>query len=469
MKLRWYQEQIVNAQRNFMSSSNQRGQIIAPTGSGKTVCFTNLIVDVLSIKEKASILIVHPRIALSEDQQSRLKKDLRGINIQMPKFTSFHSGAVEETAEFSKNKSTTNRKELETIIDKSKISHVTFTSYHSFEKIADMDFDVIICDESHNLTQKKFSSSLPKIKSKVLFYTATQVIRDTKDSETLDLTASMDNPELFGDVEAQVMAKDLIKDGYVLAPRLRLEEIQTETSVDGDTLVVNPVQTIAYVFKDQIEQINNKLTHKMLVAMPNTKQFEMISAGLKEIRDISGVDLDIYTITAEDSILNGGKHFNTRKEALDDFSKNINPAIIVHCDTLAEGIDVDGLSGVFIFRTLQKHKFIQTIGRSARPYIKDLNKEGEVKNMENRIKPNALVTIPVINGMLATNTNVQEIVEAFAGFGDLTSHIDEEFKSVLTKETLWEEDKKTFIADVYSVKTREVALNIFNFINEEDE
>ena len=408
MKLRSYQNEIIEAQREFMLNDFERkGMVFSPTGSGKTVCFDALISELIEGHSDKRICIVYPRIALALDQQARLK-DKKNVE-----FTSFHSGsnnAPEEAKIYREQISTTCRKALEKIQKTSKMNHITFVTYHSFKHIADKDYDLIICDEAHNLVQRNFSRSLTKIKSKVIFYTATPI----NAISGLETVEGMNNKELFGNVLVDIKPKELITKGYIVQPQL--VELNIKTDMDGT--IVKPQLAIAHAFMDQKMRLH-RLTNKMLVAMSDTKCFNTIQENGDEVRKMVG-DVDIYTITAGSQCKNG-VNLSSREAALEDFGKNTKQCIILHCDTLAEGIDVPGITGVFVFRTLSKAKFIQTIGRAARPCLADMNeKTGEVIDINNRLKPYAIITVAVIDDEYYANINGDTICEAFieGGYGD---------------------------------------------------
>lgn len=401
MSMRSYQTEALNLIRN---NKSVRASIYAPTGAGKTVVFTEIIKDLFSEGNK-KILIAHPRIALSLDQQKRMKKEFSVM------FTSFHSGTVVQNGSRN-NVSTTDRDVIVNLLSEEG-NHIIYTSYDSMHKIADLTYDMIICDEAHYLTNKKFNQILYKITSKTLFFTATPI--------NSDYGVSMDDVTLFGPTVASITPKDLIKDGYLVEPRLTFASVKTSGQQNNE--FVDPVQTIAHVFNDQRSKLDSRLPHKMLVAMAATTQFEEIMRNLPDMRAIVG-DVDLYFITANYQKKNG-RVMPSRAHALEDFAANDKPCIIVHCDTLAEGIDIDGLTGVFIFRGLGMSKFIQTMGRCVRPYKGDLDKSGEPKKIDERIKTHAYVTVPLVDGQFYGNLDMEMVWNAFlsAGYGELTQYL----------------------------------------------
>lgn len=464
MKLRFYQQDIVNAQNEFLKAADQRAKIFSPTGSGKTICFIDLIKTIFDQAQAegriAKILVAHPRIALSLDQQKRFAKEFPTVQ-----FTSFHSGAVKQTKSGRGNVSTTQRETLEEILNSAKTNQLVFSSYASLFKIADIDYDAVICDEAHYLVQDDLRKSLDLFAArKVFFYTATPVNFETDQ-------AGMEDELMFGTAIAHVLPSELIPHGYIVAPRLRMMEIDADA--EGDDVIVDPALVIARTFVDQRSQISEKIKHKMLVAMPSTLQFDEIMNNLPEIRRETETEVDVYTITASTQLMNG-QPFDSREEALSHFEKNKGEAIIIHCDTLAEGIDIDGMTGAFVFRTLSKAKFIQTIGRCARPLLKDLDENFEVKNMAKRIKPNCMITIPTINGKFYSNIDAKFICEAFSagGYGDLTTFIDVEanevkFPDLDDEDDILSDSTKVQFAGIIDYRFKEEVLSLEAFLLED--
>ncbi len=408
MKMRFYQEEIIKAQREFMANNKlQRGQIYSPTGSGKTVCFDALISEMIEGNSDKKICIVYPRIALAMDQQSRLKYK---NNVE---FTSFHSGGVdapEDAKNYREQVSTTSVEELKHIHKTTEMNHITSTTYHSFKAIADMKFDLIICDEGHNLVQRNFSESLPLIKSKLLTYTATPI----NVINGVESVIGMNDEKLFGKPICHIKPKELIEKGYIVQPRL----VELNISTDENGITIRPYLAIAHAFTDLKTRLVN-VNNKLLVSMSDTKDFIDIQSNIEVMKTYTG-DIDLYTIKAGEQVKNG-KKLKSREIALKDFADNKKQCIIVHCDTLAEGIDVPGITASFVYRYMSKAKLIQTVGRAARPSQKDINeKDGEVIDMNNRIKPNCYVYIAVIDNEYYANIDVKTVCEAFieGGYGD---------------------------------------------------
>ena len=390
MKLREYQKPMYKGALSAMQDGILRSSYYASTGAGKTVIFAKLIQELFKSKERKVVLVCHPRLSLSTDQQDRF---VEMFNVP---FTSFHSGTVVQSMEnegdsdFPRNRSVQSRAVLEQILeDTSDYDHIIFTSYQSLHKIAHLDFDLVVCDEAHNLLEKRTAKVLDKIKSQTMFFTATPIITE--------MGLSMDDVEKFGvnDPEANINPSDLIRQGYNVLPQVFYAEITTDQSGE----VEDYVETVGQVFSDQLQHIDDSVPHKMLVALPNTKRFKQINEGIDRIREIVGFDVDVYTIAAGINTKNGSSRgLKSRAKTLRLFAESPVPSIVIHCDTLSEGIDIDGLTGAFIARGLGHAKFIQTIGRCIRPLKCDLKANGKPKAMRFRKKKYAPIHVAVVDG-----------------------------------------------------------------------
>lgn len=442
LKLRKYQVALNKPTKKFLKNKESiRGQVWAPTGAGKTVCFTDIINYAINTLGYKNIAVVHPRIALSQDQVERAKKDF-GDSIH---FTSFHSGKHVARSEINGEINTTDVDTLKRIAKNANSvlgkPHLTYSSYHSFGKLIKLNFDLIIFDEAHYLIQPKYVKWLPKVlATKILSYTATPVTRD--------MMPEVEHQSLFGPVIAQVEPYELIKPGYIVAPLVHILHCDTnKSSEDRKVDIIDSVATaFAYQYKEVVGK-NGMPYAQMLVAARNVGgddgvgDVRTIESNIQSLRDkinrslgnsMNPEDLLIVTVDANGAYVNGGRS-RDRAKVLDEIKKCDKNVILVHYDTLAEGIDINTLTGCLIMRGLSKSKVIQTIGRCARPYLGDLDKRGNPRadlynfdaKIDKRRKPRCIVTVPVIDGDFGNSVDIEVISEAFivAGYGELTDHL----------------------------------------------
>lgn len=438
MQLRPYQIRVNSAVLQFLKGEEVRGQIYSPTGSGKTVCFIETIRDAISMGYQ-NIAVLHPRIALSLDQMKRFIREL-GRECH---FTSFHSGGTILTDGRIKSQSVLGSKKLENIVDQVGIPHITFSSYHSFHKIKDMEFDLLICDESHNFVEDRFYGWLGEIAAnKILFYTATPITLFKDDfEEEGEKDKYMKNYELFGDELESISPNELIKPGYIVAPLIHQMRVET---IAGNGGTVDQIEVIARAYVEQWKEVtgNGMPFAQMLVAMPGVPEIEYVRDNMKEFWDAlskhsSGVigKIDVYAVVSDAAYKNGRVEPKGRFHAISELKESNQNAVIMHYDTLAEGIDIDTLTGALILRKLSKVKFMQTIGRCGRPYKGDLdasaNPKSEIYDLANGIdlrkKPRSIITVPVVDGEFVGNHDGKKWCEAFiaCGYDDLWDYIKE--------------------------------------------
>lgn len=443
-KLRFYQEDINSKVKKFLLSPARRGQVYSPTGSGKTVCFQATIYDLPKIvrcasklKRKLNICIVHPRIALSQDQLKRFKADF-GKQFH---YTSFHSGKHIAGDEPIAEINTTEPEELLEVIKNSDRTHITFSSYASFNKIAHMEFDLLICDEAHYLVQPGFENALHNIAAKkTIFYTATPITDKMEDVKSVFCNSQgMTNPDLFGDIICAVEPKKLIERGYIVPPMIHF--LRVDTNKRGNGVDTTEIVASAFLYQSKETKKNGLPFCKMLIASRGYSDHKKVENELNKLWETIGCKVDVYVIEAGSSRCNG-RELPSRYKALEDVNNSRQDAIVLHYDTLSEGIDIDTLTGVCILRQLSKAKLMQTIGRCGRPYKEDLNRDGEVINMKHRRKKYSVVTLPIVDGNHIGGLDSQTISDAFidCGYDDIMTYMalqrDDEKKPATTEDLL---------------------------------
>lgn len=437
MKLRDYQQIIVDSSEQFMDGDVQRAQIYAPPGSGKTVCFVETIKYAIS-KGMMNIAVVHPRLALSTDQLKRIKPST-GTGVRT---TSFHSGSHWNGVETVGEISTVNVDELTRIINGTltlQMPHITFTTYHSYHKLinADIEFDLVVCDEAHYLVNEQFIPIVENIiAKKVMFYTATP-ITESYDENLGKYLGKMADADLFGNIIAEVEPRRLIRKGFLIAPLIH----RMECTPDGNK-AVDIVDITSRAYAEQWGRVTGwgQPGHKMLVVARDVRD-DMTNGIEQNIAKIqwaieveTGVqNVPIYTISSKGAYRNGRVFNGSRADALARIDLHEINAIVVHYDTLSEGIDINTLSGVVILRQLSKPKFIQNMCRAARPLITDLDSVGQPRAelydpeilLDLRKKPRFILTVPVVNGEVYAGPRYKDIADAFAegGYGDITDFI----------------------------------------------
>ena len=362
---------------------------VVPTGGGKTLIESLFLNKQLSFSGSKIHLILAPRIALI----NQLIKDYRDIAGQGYVALAFHSGKDERDYHQIKWQefSTTSCEKVEEEQERAKTlgkDLVIFSTYHSMAKLVDIDFDIIIADESQYLVAENYFETWQKLKGeKKLCFTATE--RHT----TSENGRGLNNEAVFGECVFQITPKELINGGWIVPPRLHIMYGKTEDSIK--TLIDEVINLAKY--QDQVTR-ETMPASKILFAMKGTDDVKKVIENVATIK-AEMPDHKIFTIVSNAKY---GSMVDGVKMARGNFMKELREcdnALIFHYDILSEGIDIDGITGVAILRNMVKSKLIQTIGRALRTYKANPSS-----------KPYAIVSVPVLNDNDETRTWVGDIV-----------------------------------------------------------
>ena len=395
MPLRPHQLDALDAMVN-----HSKGQIIVPTGGGKTMCmiedakktFNTTGVFRSGLIDGATIVVVAPRILLAEQLSSEfLEQNLDGnYNVGID-VLHVHSG---ETSHYS----TTKTEEIEEWYHNSIKNILIFTTYHSLHRISDsreIEVDAIYFDEAHNSVQKNFfpaTKHFSKYAKRSYFFTATP-----KHSLT-PLKAGMNDSKVYGNVICQVPAPKLVDEGYILPPKVEVYQ----------TRIMQKDEIFAEVESEQmLNSIDRLDVEKVLICAKSTKQITNLVSQSDFCYELGLRGYKWMYITAKTgAIINGKKvdreeFFNT----LNQWGKDDTRFVVLHHSILSEGINVSGLEAVLFMRNMDYISISQTIGRVIR--------------LGKCHKTHGLVCVPVYNNVgISTARKVQAVVDTVFNRGE---------------------------------------------------
>ena len=387
LTLRPHQLDAVNAMSN-----NTKGQVIVPTGGGKTMCMIEDVKRQFKSPVMKTIVVVAPRILLANQLSSEfLEQNLDGnYNVGIA-VAHVHSG---ETHHFS----TTNSIDLTHWNSTNPHYHkLIFTTYHSLHKIQNsmVDVDTIYFDEAHNSVQKNFfpaTEHFSHLAKRCYFFTATP-----KHSRS-PVKAGMNWPE-YGQVICQVPAPQLVKEGYILPPKV---EVYQSRILHKDELVAERD------CEQMIDSIDNICKNKVLICAKSTKQIIALLSQTDFIEELAERGYSWLTITSKTgAIVDGEKvdreeFFNTLNAWGKDTTKKF---VVLHHSILSEGINVNGLEAVLFLRSMDYIGISQTIGRVIR--------------LGDATKTFGLVCIPVYSKVgISTARKVEAVVDTVFNKGE---------------------------------------------------
>ena len=342
--LRPHQQDAVDAMRQ-----SALGQIIVPTGGGKTLIAIMDAVKRFEVNVPRNIVVVCPRILLVEQLSAEYLEHITNANV-----LHVHSG---ETKHFKTTKS--DRINLFVSMCNTVREHtIIFTTYHSLHRIqeAEIDVDTIYFDEAHNSVQRHFYVSTEYFSKKAdrcFYFTATRKTSLTPSKPGMNWV------ETYGQVIARVAAPLLVDQGYILPPKVKVIEMD-KYPVKGITPCMDSRNVLA--------SIDDIAIKKVLVCVKTSKQ--LVNLFLTDFADeLKERGYSYLYITSKTGAVVDGKKVNREVffNTLNTWGRdNDKKFVVLHRSILSEGINCSELEGVIFLRAMDAIEMAQTIGRVIR-------------------------------------------------------------------------------------------------------
>ena len=375
---------------------HSKGQIIVPTGGGKTMCMIHDVCNQLEDGEK-TIVVVAPRILLAEQLSSEFLEVIENQFCDVINVMHVHSG---ETSHFNTTKVNLIRDWVnEPVLYNQPVGNkLIFTTYHSLHRIveADVEVDTIYFDEAHNSVQRNFIEAVEHYSmyaQRAYFFTATP-----KHSRT-PFKAGMNDIDIFGNVICQVPAPKLVEQGYILPPKV---EVYESRLLDKHELVADRD------CEQMIDSIDNLKKDKVLICAKSTKQITNLVSQTDFCYKLRERGYNWMYITAKTGAIINGQRVSRDKffEVLNSWGKDgWTKFVVLHHSILSEGINVNGLEAVLFLRSMDYIGISQTIGRVIR--------KGGVE------KTHGLVCVPVYSKVgISTARKVEAVVDTIFNKGE---------------------------------------------------
>ena len=385
--LRPHQERITNRMRDY-----NKGQIIVPTGGGKTL---TMIVDTRdrhdSINNGTTTVVVAPRILLAEQLCSEFMEIIDTAHTHV---MHVHSG---ETSYFS----TTKAEKINLFVNTARTAGenvIIFTTYHSLHRLqeADIEVNTIYFDEAHNSVQRNFFPATEYFAAdsdRCYFFTATP-----KHSLTVS-KPGMNDFAVYGQVLANVPAPELVKGGYILPPKVVVKSLP---------LIKGRKVMYAEDADNLIETIDENNIDKTLICARTTKQIVGLLSQSDFCAELAQRGYSWMTITSKTGAIIDGKKVNREQffETLNTWGKDPEKKfVVIHHSILSEGINVSGLEAVIFMRNMDYIGISQSIGRVIR--------------LGGKSKTFGLVCIPTYDTVgISTARKVQAVVDVVFNKGE---------------------------------------------------
>ena len=331
------------------------------------------------IDNGSTIVVVAPRILLAEQL---CKEFLEVIDTTHTHVMQVHSGDVEF---FSSTKpeqiamfNNTARTAGENVI--------IFTTYHSLHRLVEADIEVntIYFDEAHNSVQRNFFPATEFFSSdadRCYFFTATP-----KHSLSI-FKPGMNDPEVYGQVICNVPAPQLVKEGYILPPKVVVHQLpQGDFKLSDD--------------KNLLDTIDANSLNKILIAARSTKQILRMVSQSDFCQQLHERGYNWMYITSKTGAIINGKKVSREEffKTLNAWGEDSTRFVVMHHSILSEGINVKGLEAVLFMRNMNYIGISQSIGRVIR--------------LGGAEKTFGLVCVPVFDKVgISTAKSVQAVVD----------------------------------------------------------
>ena len=379
MNLRPHQRRACDAMMKY-----NKGQIIVPTGGGKTITMIQDTIHQQAIPVGVTTVVVAPRILLAEQLCSEF---LELVSTTYTHVMHVHSG---ETHHYS----TTNPEKIHLFANCAREvgeNCIIFTTYNSLPRIqaADIEVNNIYFDEAHNSVKRNFFPSTEFFSNEAdrcYFFTATP-----KHSLTV-FKPGMNDTAVYGQVLVNVPAPELVDGGYILPPKVVVKQLPM---VKGRKVMY------ADDCDNLIETIDDNNIDKTLICARTTKQIINLLTYSDFCVELYQRGYSWMTITSKTGAIIDGQKVNREQffETLNAWGKDPDKKfVVIHHSILSEGINVSGLEAVIFMRNMDYISISQSIGRVIR--------------LGSTEKTFGLVCIPVADKVgISTARKVQAVVD----------------------------------------------------------
>ena len=388
-------------------SVHSLGQLIMPTGSGKTL---TMIVDCIRRFQEnpgATIVVVAPRILLAEQLSSEFLEHILDAEVMH-----VHSG---ETHHFS----TTKPADIVThtgMCLAAERNQLIFTTYNSLNRVQEsgIDVDTIYFDEAHNSVQRHFFPATEHFSAaakRCYFFTATP-----KHSATVS-KPGMNDVYVYGNVICNVPAPELVQGGFIVPPKVAVKQLP---------MLAKGQQVAERDSENLLETIDEHGVGKILICAKAVKQITKLISESDFVAQLSARGYSYMFISAKTGGVIDGQKVN-REVFFDTLSAwgkdNDKKFVVLHHSILSEGINVSGLETVIFMRSMDYIGISQTIGRVIRLHHDDAKglRDGSIQpgNLSQYSKSFGLVCIPVFSNVgISTAKKVQAVVDTIFEKGE---------------------------------------------------
>jgi superfamily II DNA or RNA helicase len=369
-------------------SKADKGQIILPTGTGKTRVQVAMIVRDMIAQTLAGTLgtyvIASHRLLLNKQLMDELL-DLC-LKCGLPVNALYVGSARHDDKEvydkyFQHNIGdfrvgyTTSGTEIRSFATETKTANrhlIVVSTYHSFDSLAYLDsIDICAYDEAHNTTEENFRANIQAVISKIkrnYFFTATRKVCTIEGH-------GMEDEAIYGKVITDSSPTEMINAGEILRPRIITMFLDNDTP-KGSVSTSNQhmlVKTITEAFSRSKERVKadssnpDAIGNKMIVSSEGSDELNIVQESPEFKAWCTANHVRVFSFSSKyGSFIDFEK---SDRDTVYDAMKGISDqedAILLHIDILTEGMDLPAITSILLLRNLNEISLFQTLGRGLR-------------------------------------------------------------------------------------------------------
>ena len=376
-----------------------------PTGAGKTNVGIFDTISQFSKPEPQTIVVVSPRILLSEQLSSEYLEFITNASV-----LHIHTG---ETHHYSSTKPNIIRAWHENISGH-KLIFTTYNSLHQLQR-ADISVDTIYFDEAHNSVRRDFFPAVEYFSAEAqrsFFFTATP-----KYSSVIG-KPGMNDFDIYGQIIAKVPAPELVRNGYIIPPKVIASQMRL--SVKGEDIAQRDCEYL-------LQTIQDNPVNKILICAKATKHIIGLLSETDFAEQLAEEGYSVMHITSKHGAFIDGHKVNREVffDTLNEWGKDADKKFVVlHHSILAEGINISALEAVVFMRSMDIVGIGQTVGRTLRLHPQDAAgiRSGALTagDLPSYTKSYGLVICPTFDkASTGTAQKVQNVVDIIFQKGDV--------------------------------------------------
>jgi predicted helicase len=399
-------------------ATSDKGQIILPTGTGKTrVQVAMIVMDMVAQTNAGTFgtyVIASHRLLLNKQLMDELL-DLC-LRCGLPVNALYVGSARHDDKEvydkyFQHNigdfrvNYTTSGTEIRNFANETKAANrhlIVVSTYHSFASLAYLDA-IKICayDEAHNTTEENFHSNIQTVVSKIkrnYYFTATRKVCSIQGH-------GMENESIYGKVIMESSPTEMINEGEILRPRIITMFLDNDTpkgsvSTSNQHMLVKTITEGFIRSKFEVKKDSSNpdaIGNKMIVSSEGSDGLNIVQESVEFKNWCTANHVRVFAFSSKYGAFIDFEKSDRDKvyKAMKDLSDQ-EDAILLHIDILTEGMDLPAITSILLLRNLNEIGLFQTLGRGLRLTRADRQGlyEGRITK-EQFVKKHAYLILPL--------------------------------------------------------------------------